>query len=242
MTLWTTLASRILPYMTTRIDPRQATPSLEPGDRLTREEFERRYDASPKVKKAELIDGVVYMPSPARYHAHGQPHVRVAAWLETYAATTPGTEACDNATLRLDNDNEPQPDAALRIEEKKGGRSRIDDEDYVVGAPEIVAEVTSSSVSYDLGAKLQVYRRHGVLEYVVWRVLDGEIDWFILREGRYDRLAPGADGVFRSEAMPGLWLDSTALLAGEMAKVLETLRRGVESAEHAAFLERLRRT
>ncbi len=194
----------------------------------------------PHMKKAELIEGVVYMPSPARHQAHGQPHLRIATWLGTYAAATPGTDASDNATLRLDNDNEPQPDALLRIEEKKGGTSRVDEEDYIVGPPELVAEVTASTVSYDLGPKLQTYRRHGAREYVAWRVLDGELDWFVLREGRYERLAAGADGVCRSEVFPGLWLDVAALLAGEMARVLDTLRRGLEGAEHTAFVDCLR--
>ena len=194
----------------------------------------------PHLNKAELIDGVVYMPSPTRFRAHGKPHAQLAAWLVNYSSATPGTDASDNSTLRLDNDNEPQPDAILRLDESKGGTSRIDDEDYLVGPPELVAEVTSSRVSYDLGPKLQTYRRHGAREYVVWRVLDGEIDWFVLREGRYERLAAGADGVFRSEVFPGLWLDVGALLAGEMGKVLDTLRRGLESAEHLAFVDRLR--
>ncbi len=227
--------------MAIHTDVRQTTPRLEAGDRLTREEFERRYDAMPNLKKAELIEGVVYMPSPARFSVHGQPHAHLTTWLVTYAAATPGTAAADNATLRLDNDNEPQPDALLRLEEKLGGRSRVDEGDYIVGPPELIAEVTASTVSYDLGPKLQTYRRHGVLEYVAWRVLDAEVDWFVLRGGRYDRLSAGADGVFRSEAFPGLWLDAAALLAGQMGSVLETLRRGLESPEHAAFLERLRR-
>src|SRR2546427_3449968 len=84
-------------------------PPLEGGDRLTRSEFERRYDAMPQLKKAELIEGVVYMPSPVRCKSHGQPHGQIMSWVGVYSAATPGVDFADNATLRLDPDNEPQP-------------------------------------------------------------------------------------------------------------------------------------
>ncbi len=225
--------------MTTPTREPRAVPPLEAGDRLTRPEFERRYEAMPGLKKAELIDGVVYLPSPTRFRKHGQPHGRVVAWLVTYAAATSGVEAADNVTTRLDNDNEPQPDVALRIETERGGRSHIDDEDYLVGGPELVCEVASSTVSYDLGPKLQTYRRHGVLEYVVWRFRDRAVDWFVLREGSYVVLPPAAGGILKSEAFPGLWLDPAALVAGDMARVLDVLRQGLGSAEHAEFRRRL---
>ena len=120
----------------------------------------------------------------------------------------------------------PQPDAYLMIEPERGGQARISEDDYVEGAPELVAEIAASSVSYDLGKKLHAYRRNGVKEYIVWRVQDREIDWFVLREGRYEPLAPGPDGVLRSEAFPGLWLDPAALLRGDLAAVLATVRQG----------------
>jgi hypothetical protein len=216
-------------------------PPLESGDVLTRVEFERRYDAMPHVKKAELIEGVVYMPSPTRLQRHGRPNRHLSTWLGYYEAGTPGVEGGDNTTVRLDLDNEPQPDAMLLINPECGGQCRISPDDYVEGAPELVGEVAASSVSIDLNAKLHVYRRCGVREYIVWRVLDAEIDWFILREGRYDRLAPDAEGIVRSEVFPGLWLDSAALIRGELARVLEILQRGVESSGHARFVARLKR-
>jgi Uma2 family endonuclease len=212
---------------------------LENGDRLTRDEFERRYEAMPHLKKAELIEGVVYVPSPVRYHHHGAPHALLVGWLVQYAAGTPGVAVSDNSTVRLDLDNEPQPDALLLIDPACGDQARVSPDDYIEGSPELVAEVASSSVSYDLHAKLHVYRRNGVREYVVWRVLEQAIDWFVLRAGRYERLPVDANGLLRSEVFPGLWLDAAALVRGELATVLAIVQQGLGSPEHTAFVERL---
>ncbi|MGZ3472634.1 MAG: Uma2 family endonuclease, partial [Isosphaeraceae bacterium] len=144
--------------------PVELVPELENGDRLTREEFERRYEAMPNLKKAELIEGAVYMPSPVRQRRHSRPHLHLCTWLGHYEAGTPGVEGGDNGSIRLDLDNEPQPDAFLFIQPECGGQARISSDDYVEGAPDMVAEVASSSASYDLGVKLQVYRRNGVRE------------------------------------------------------------------------------
>ena len=212
---------------------------LEVGDRLTRDEFERRYEAMPHIKKAELIEGVVYMPSPVRYHGHGRPHVHMSMWIGVYESATPGTGAGDNPTARLDLANEPQPDVLLLIDASCGGQSRISPDDYIEGAPELAGEVAASSVSYDLHDKLEAYRRNGVQEYVVWRVLDREIDWFVLRGGRYERLAADADGILRSTVFPGLWLDAAALVRGDTARVLAVVQQGIASPEHAAFVASL---
>jgi Uma2 family endonuclease len=214
-------------------------PPLEPGDRLSRDEFERRYRAMPELKKAELIEGVVYMPSPARFQRHSAPHAAVVACLYLYSAATPGVEVADNTTVRLDPANEPQPDAILFIEPQCGGQVRISEDDYVEEAPELVVEVASSSASYDLGPKLEAYRRNGVREYVVWRVLDSEIDWFVLTDGEYRRLEPGADGIYHSKLFPGLWLDRQGLLERNRARVVECVQLGLQSQDHAAFVERL---
>jgi Uma2 family endonuclease len=216
-----------------------AVAPLENGDRLTRAEFERRYDAMPQLKKAELIEGEVYMPSPVRYRQHGHPHSRLGNWLTSYETDTPGVEAGDNSSIRLDLDNEAQPDGFLIILPERGGRARISADDYIEGAPELVAEVSSSSVSYDLGKKLNVYRRSGVLEYIVWRVLDRQVDWFVNREGRFELLALPADGILRSTVFPGLWLDPAALVEGEKATVKRILEQGLSSPEHAEFVARL---
>jgi len=104
---------------------------------------------------------------------------------------------------------------------------------------ELVAEVASSSVSYDLTDKFKVYRRNGICEYLVWRVLDRQIDWFVLREGEYVRLPLDEAGLYRSEVFPGLWLDPTALVGGDTTTVSAAIQRGLASPEHAAFVARL---
>jgi Uma2 family endonuclease len=218
----------------------EAVPPLENGDVLTRAEFERRYEAMPHLKKAELIEGVVYVPSPARHSYHGHQHAHLIGWLVQYEANTPGIEISGNATVRLDLDNEPQPDVLVFIDPACGGQARIDADGYIEGAPELVAEVAASSASYDLHAKLRVYRRNGVREYIVWRVLDQETDWFVLRAGQYERLSLDTEGLYRSEVFPGLWLDPAALLRGDLATVLAVVQRGLASPEHAAFAARLR--
>lgn len=215
-------------------------PPLEAGDHLTRCEFERRYEAMPEVKKAELIERVVYMPSPVRIKGHGRPHGRIMIWLGTYVVATPGVDLADNTTIRLDLDNEPQPDALLRLEPGMGGQSSISEDDYLEGAPELIAEVASSSASYDLHEKLRVYRRNGVQEYVVWRVYDKQIDWFQLIDGEYRRLTADTDGTLHGRVFPGLRLAVPALLADDLATVLSELQKGIGTPEHAAFVERLR--
>jgi Uma2 family endonuclease len=233
---------------TRKADPRRSgertdseLPPLENGDHLTRSEFERRYDAMPGLKKAELIEGVVYMPSPVSHANHSHPHFRANGWLYLYSSLTPGTQGGDNGSIRLDLENMPQPDLFLIISPSHGGRVRISEDDYVEGAPELIVEIASSSASYDLHEKSRVYRRNGVSEYVVWRTRDAAIDWFALREGRYEPLARGEDGTYRSEVFPGLWLDPDALVRSDHARVLAVVQQGAATPEHAAFVERLRR-
>ena len=212
---------------------------LENGDRLTRSEFERRYQAMPLLKKAELIEGVVYVPSPVRYTSHAKPHGFVVAWISVYAAATPGVDFGDNATVRLDMDSEPQPDVLLRIDEQLGGQSRVSSDDYIEGGPELVVEIAASSASYDLHDKLSVYRRNQVQEYLVWRVYEQQFDWWRLREGAYVPLQADAAGVVCSEVFPGLWLAVPALLDGHLAEVLGVLQTGLATSEHLAFVEQL---
>ena len=214
----------------------QEIPLLENGDRLTRPEFERRYAAMPQVKKAELIEGIVYMPSPVRARQHGRPHALVMGWLGVYWAATPGVDLCDNTTVRLDLDNEPQPDALLRIE---GGTSRISEDDYIEGAPEFVVEIAASSASQELHDKLRAYRRNGVQEYLVWQIYEQQLKWFSLQAGEYVLLVPNDQGVICSQVFPGLWLASSALLQVDLAAVIACLNQGVQTPEHSAFKKQL---
>ena len=216
----------------------EAPPPLENGDHLSRAEFERRYDAMPELKKAELIEGIVFMGSPVRLRLrrHGQPHVHAATWIGTYQAHTPSVLTGDNSSVRMDDDSMPQPDLCLLIDPARGGQAQVSEDDYVEGGPELVVEVSSSTVSLDLHAKLRVYRRNKVREYLVWRVLNQAIDWFVLQGDDYARHDPGPDGILRSEAFPGLWLDPKALTSGDLAGVLGVLGRGLATDEHAAFV------
>lgn len=211
-------------------------PSLQSGDRLTRAEFERRYQAMPELKKAELIEGVVHMGSPVSANGHAEPHFDLIGLLFLYRLHTPGVVGGDNATLRLDLDNEPQPDAYLRILPELGGQAVLDAKGYVSGAPELVAEVAVSSVSYDLHDKLNAYRRDQVREYLVWRVLDREVDWFVLRDGEFVKQAPSEDGLLSSDVLPGLWLDPVAVAARETTRMFAVAMQGVASPEHGAFV------
>ncbi len=147
----------------------------------------------------------------------------------------------DNTSIRLDLDNEPQPDALMIIDPACGGQAQISEDDYVEGAPELVAEVAASSVSLDLNLKMRVYRRNQVREYVVWRVLDDAVDWFVLRQSQYEPLPKDPSGICRSEVFPGLWLDSAALTRLDLATVLAVLQPGLTSPEHVAFVERLKK-
>lgn len=198
---------------------------LESGDRLTRAEFHRRYCLRPDIKKAELIMGVVYVAASPVSPRHGRPHGMAMAWLGYYVAKTPGIELMDNTTVVLGDDGEVQPDALLVRNPPLPGGARVIDDDYVEGAPQFAAEIAASSASYDLHDKKELYRRAGVQEYVVWRVLDTQIDWFRLRDGEYVRIEPDARGVIESEAFPGLRLAVTKMLAGDLAGVLAELDR-----------------
>ena len=211
------------------------TTTLENGDRLTRCEFERRYARRPDLKKAQLIEGIVYMPSPVSV-AHAGRHAMIQTVLLVYAASTPGVHGYDNATLRLDLDNEPQPDVLLRLASEAGGRSRVSDDGYLEGAPELIVEVAATSASIDLHDKLRAYRRNAVQEYLVWRTQEQRIDWFELTDGDYRRPLPRDDaGLIRSRVFPGLRLAVTALLNADLAGALRALQRGIDSDEHRRF-------
>lgn len=212
---------------------------LEAGDHLSRAEFERRYKAMPHVKKAELVEGVVYMPSPARHQQHARPNAIAVGWLLAYAAGTPGTDFTDNGTLRLDYDNEVQPDAALFILEERGGQCRNTADDYLEGPPELIIEIAASSASYDMHSKRQVYRRNGVQEYLIFLTLEQEVVWFCLDDGEYRLLPPDDQGVFSSRTFPGLWLHAQHVWDGNLSGLMDTLQQGMASQDHVDFAAKL---
>ena len=213
-------------------------PPLQSGDHLTVAEFERRYNAMTQVKKAELVEGVVFMASPvSTYHADA--HAAMVAWLKLYAAATPGTRTGDNVTVRLDAKNEVQPDVYLGVREKHGGAVRLSREGYLDAAPELVVEIAVTSADMDLHEKFELYRRHRVREYLVWQVLDSRFHWFVLQGSRYSELRAGPDGLIRSRFFGGLWLDVPALLADDFGRVAKSLTAGLDSPDHAEFAAKL---
>lgn len=214
-----------------------AAPPLQAGDKLTRAEFMRIWELHPEIKFAELIGGVVYMPSPLS-RQHGVTDVLASGWLCVYHAHTPGTEAGSNATTLMEGDETPQPDEYLRILPEFGGRSGNEGL-YVSGSPELLAEISVSSASVDLNQKFDLYERMGVLEYVAILMYEQEIRWHRLTINGYRRVAPTAEMIWKSRVFPGLWLNGKAMLANDAAKVLATLQKGLRSPEHAAFVKKL---
>lgn len=214
-------------------------PPLQPGDFLTRAEFERRYHNHPELKKAELIEGIVYMPSPVSAAYHGDPHFGLITWLGVYAASVPGLLGSDNATLRLDNVNDPQPDVLLRLDEEHDGRSRLDEDGYLEGPVEFIVEVAASSASYEMNQKKATYARHGISEYLVVLTHEQRVAWFVLRDHGYEELKPNTDGIWRSATLPGLWLQESAIWDNDLAAMLATLQEGLATPEHRAFVESL---
>ncbi len=211
-------------------------PPLVEGQRLSRDEFLRRWEAMPQVKRAELIKGVVHMPSPLNLE-HGDTDLDLGAILWTYAAYTPGTKANSASTSFMLQDA-PQPDCHLRILPEAGGRTKRTGR-YLEGGPELVGEVSLSSAAYDLGDKFDVYDEAGVLEYVVIFLKEQEIRWFHRQDGKLQPMPEPAGGIWRSHVFPGLWLNGPAFLAGDMAQVLATLQQGLQTTEHAAFVQEL---
>ena len=215
-------------------------PLLEPGDHLDQPTFHARYTAMPEDLKAELIGGVVYMPAALR-RSHGRSSGLLILWLGSYEDATPGVEIYDNTTTILGDDSEPQPDVSLIIRPDRGGQMRFTEDDYLEGAPELIGEVASSTESYDLHSKKRDYERAGVREYLVVALRQRRVIWFVNRGGQFQEKSPDADGVIRSEVFPGLWLDPQALVQLDRKRLLEVLRDGLATPEHAAFVGQLAR-
>jgi Uma2 family endonuclease len=209
-------------------------PPLEAGQRLRQPEFHERYEAMPPGTRAELVGGVVVMPSPVG-NRHGIIGANAITWLGVYKIRTPGAQAAVKATTILGDGGEVQPDGWLRILPAKGGQTR-DVGKYVAGAPELIIEVADSSKSIDLGSKLAEYERAGALEYVVFTLDLDEVFWHERRGDRLIRVDPDPDGVYRSKAFPGLWLDPASLFADDSLAMLASLDRGLASREHAEFV------
>lgn len=209
--------------------PRTTSPlPLRDGERLSQTEFHRRYASLPHINKAQLIEGIVYMPSPVRFTQHGQPQSDLSAWLVWYKINTPGTNTGTNCTLILDERNEVQPDAMMFWLPEFGGAARINDDGYIVGAPELVVEIAGSTLERDIGPKRAIYERLGVQEYLLWNVADEQIEWWQLHDGHYELIPSDEHGICRSSRFPGLWLNVPALLRRDSATLIQSLQLGIQ--------------
>ncbi|MGE3539484.1 MAG: Uma2 family endonuclease [Candidatus Tectimicrobiota bacterium] len=215
-------------------------PLLEAGGHLDQRTFHERYLAMPPTFRAELIGGVVFVPSPLSW-GHGSHHALSITWLVQYTLSTPGTQVGDTTTTILSESSELQPDGVLIITPEAGGRTRLSDEGYTTGPPEFILEIASSSASIDLHAKRRDYEQAGVLEYVVVVLRQRAIRWFVWQSGAYQEQSPDADGIFRSQVFPGLWLHADALLQLNGTTVMEVLQQGIATPAHAAFVQQLQR-
>ena len=213
-------------------------PLLEAGDHLEQATFHERYKATPSEFRAELIGGMVIVPSPLSPQ-HGEYHALVMGWLTQYWIATPGTRVRDNATTILGSTSEPQPDGVLIIDPAYGGQTGFSEDGYAAGPPELIVEVASSSASIDLHAKRRDYEQAGVLEYVVVVLRQRAVRWFVLQEGTFREREADEGGIFKSTVFPGLWLDAAALFQLDGLRVMEVLRQGMATPEHAAFVQRL---
>jgi Uma2 family endonuclease len=224
------------PSTLTVLSIRQAQLALQNGDQMSREEFHRLYEQTPEGFKAELIGGIVYVASPV-YPGHGKPHLHLGAVVAAYEAGTPGVDASDNTTILLGNESEPQPDLYVRILPEYGGQSSTDENDCVVGAPELIIEIASSSRAFDLHAKKKDYMRYGVREYLVQCVAESELRWFDLATDV--ELHGDSAGILRMKTFPGLWINGIALLSRDYQRLMQALEEGLASPEHAAFVRDL---
>jgi Uma2 family endonuclease len=222
------------------VKPRKtkALPPLENGDQLDQKTFHARYEAMPEDCRAELIGGIVYLASPQKV-PHSEAQCLTVRWLDEYSEATPGTEALANNTQILGPESEPEPDGCLFIASEYGGRVFVDPDDFLNGSPDLVAEVSSSTESIDLHRKKLDYEKAGVREYVVLALRTQQVFWFFRQRGKFKEVPLPADGIFRSRAFPGLWLDAEAMLRNNRQQVLAALKQGLASPEHAAFLAKL---
>lgn len=216
---------------------RKFIPPLENGDLLHSCEFLRRYDRMPELKKAELVNGQVFMGHHVLASLHGAPHGMVSMLLGYFSAYTPGTTSYSRPTLVVDEGNVFQPDCVLCI--NNSGRTWANEDDLLCGAPELVFEVSVGSTSLDVLAKKQVCERLGVLDYVVWCTLDARLHWFHREGERFVETKPNTAGLLCSRSLPGLQTPVADLLALNGLKVMTCLEEGLATPAHAEFVRSL---
>jgi Uma2 family endonuclease len=199
---------------------------------MNQAEFHALYEQTPEGFKAELIGGIVYV-RPVRSPQHETVHYWLSAILLAYQMSTPGIEVCDNATVILDHDAEPQPDLLVRRSAKSGGTSACRADGYLQGPPELVIEIAQSRKSLELHAKLQDYRRYRVPEYLVYILDEQRLRWFDLQVSQ--ELLPDRDGILKIRRFPGLWIDQPALVSNNRTRMIATAQRGIAEPAHQVF-------
>jgi len=220
------------------LSPVVTPPGLITGQRMSVEEFLRRWEELDDLKKAELIDGIVYVPSPLSLE-HGDLDTLIHWWLAHYAHATPGCKAGNNSTWLMLG-SAPQPDAYLRITPSHGGQSGKERQ-FGTGAPELAVEICVTSTEVDFGPKLKLYERAGVREYITIELFGQRIVWRMIENAIYVSQQVPPDGNLRSQVFPGLWLDVAAFWNDDGPKMLAALNAGLSSEDHQRFVERLSR-
>jgi Uma2 family endonuclease len=213
-------------------------PLLQNGDHLDQSTFHALYEAMPADFHAELINGVVYLRG-CHTASHGRSLVSLGSMLDIFDDATPGTKGLIKITNILGPISEPEPDGCLLILPEYGGQTWCDADDFVNGAPDWVAEISDGTEAVDLGVKKQDYENAGVREYMVAVLKTRSVFWFVQRSGKLKERSAAPDGIFRSEAVPGFWVDPDAFLNHARTRLLTILRQGLASPEHAAFVAKL---
>ena len=232
------------------LSPAEAVAELADGARMTPRVFHLLYDRTPHGFRAELIERRVSVVSP-NAGGHAGPHLDFGTAIGLYRWSTPGVAGGIDQTARLAESGEAQPDLFLRIRLDHGGRVGTwnlvdgeqvpagDDGDYLDAGPEFVLEVSRSSLGRDRGPKRRDYVRGGVREYVIADVRGRRLIRYDLVENPDEPTPAPPDGVLKSRAMPGLWLNAPALFAGDLAAVRKSCEAGLATPEHAAFAAKL---
>lgn len=209
------------------------------GDRMTQSEFHQVYEATPQGYKAELIAGVVHEPSPLGW-PHSKSDAQLGQLLGHYAGLTDGLECGHSPSVILGEEDEVQPDIVLRVKPHCGGQTKNSEGDipYVIGPPELVAEVAHSSRAIDLHLKKDRYTLARVPEYIVLCLEPEKLYWFDL--SLQEELTPTEDGIWRSRIFPGLWIHGGGLLKHDYRLCLDILNRGMDTAEYRRFSSKLK--
>ena len=222
-----------------KLKPHLRPAMLHNGDCMSQAEFHRAYSLSPEGFRAELVGGTVLVASPMLAD-HGEFHSPLMTLFGNHESETAGVTSGDNSTLILGDRSEPQPDAYLRILPEFGGQAKVNENGYIEGPPGLIAEIALSSYSVDLHSKREDYAENGVHEYLVLSIRERRLHWFDLPKNVEHDLP--SDGVCRLRSFPGLWIHVPSLIARDLKKLNRTLRKGIRSPAHAAFVRKLAAT